>query len=68
MFEFGKSLGNIVGHRDVNVPCGVVPIKSETKVAGAGPIFCEGISIMERGKQVVGVGLAKIFDTEIIDR
>lgn len=67
MTEFGKCFGNILWHGDVNVAVGVIPIESETKVAGASEVLGEDIFRFKGIEKMIEISLIIVLDTEIID-
>ena len=62
-----QRFGDIAWHGDVDVSRGVVPVDSETEVAGAGPVFGDGVFCRKGVEEVVGVGFGEELDTEIVN-
>ena len=67
MAESEKSLGNVFGHRNVNMTGGVIPVNFETEVAGTGPINCQCVFCGKGRKKVIGISLGEIFNTKVIN-
>ena len=67
MLEFGECLGNILRHRNVHITGVVVPCQSEAEIAGAGPIFGDGIFGFKSSKEMIGISFAEILDSKVVD-
>ena len=61
VLKFGEGLGDVGRHRDVDITGTIVPVNSETEIAGAGPILSEVVAIAEGSEKMIGIGFAKIF-------
>jgi hypothetical protein len=67
MLKSLKRLGDVARHGEMDRAAGIVPVKRETTVLGAGPVSGDGVQFMETGQQMVSVLFAHIFDTKIIN-
>jgi hypothetical protein len=67
MVETEECLVDILRHADVDVMGGVVPIKLESEVFGAGPVGGDCVFSGESGNVVIGMFLANILDAKIVN-
>ena len=67
MAQSEKSLGNIVGHGDVNKTSIIVPVNFKSEITGPGPVFGERIASGECSEKVIGISLGEKFNTKIVD-
>ena len=65
--ELVKSGRNIVGHRDVDTFLGVVPFDSEATIKFSFPVGGDSVKVLESFDEVVGIVLAYIFHTKVVN-
>jgi hypothetical protein len=67
MVQTEKCLVDILWHADVDVLGGGVPSEVKSQVFGAGPVSGDGRLGGESGNEVIGIFLADIHHTKIIN-
>lgn len=67
MAQSEESLGNIVGHGDIDETSVIVPVDFEAKITGARPVFGESIPSGEGCKEMISIRLGEKFDAKIVD-
>jgi hypothetical protein len=65
VLELGKSLCDVAGHRHVDGARFVIPIHSETEVAGAGPFGGDGVECLEGVDEMLCVVAARVLYFEV---
>ena len=66
VFEMLEKFRDVFGHGDVEILFLVVPIKHDSTVEGACPIFRDGVMLVYGVDQVVRIFFSNVLDTKII--
>ena len=66
MFETLEKFRDVFGHGDVKILFLVVPIKCDSTVEGACPIFRAGVRLVYVVGQMVSIFFSNVLDTKII--
>jgi hypothetical protein len=67
VLEVGENLCDVARHRHVEGARFVIPIESVTEVTGAGPFGGDGVELLEGVGEMLGVIVACVWDSEIIN-
>ena len=62
-----EGLSQCIWASNVNMTKLVVPVESETAILRTRPIMCDHILLAENGKKELGIVIANILNTEIIN-
>ena len=67
MFEFLKSVGDILGHVDIDEAIVVIPMEGEATVVAASPIGSDGVCSGEDREEMEDVTNPGVLDSKVIN-
>ena len=65
--EAFEGIGDVIGHGEINLSLGVIPVKSKSEVTFAFPVFSDVIMFFDGVDEVVCIFFAYILYSEIVD-
>ena len=67
MLKCLEGVGDVAWHGDVDVSVDIVPVECEAAVELACPVFCDRVERLEGVDEVLGMVIADVLDSEVID-
>jgi hypothetical protein len=67
VLKLKESIGNVVGHVEVNGASGIIPVDVYAAKKGAAPVHGDGIVFFESGLEMEDMVVRCVFDAKVID-